>query len=84
MKTTVGQFTIEGDTLTGPTAYMREQSDEKLKAITEGWDVAFNMCSHLSPNVETAILVGLQTDYAGWLGARQLIRALDGGRPAAA
>lgn len=70
-KKTVGQFTIEGDTLSGPKQYMEEQGDAKLALILKGEDTIFNMTAHLSPDVETAVLVRLQTDYAGWLGMKQ-------------
>ena len=38
-----------------------------------GDDAVFTMTCHLSPDVETAVLVRMQTDYAGWLGLRQAI-----------
>ncbi len=79
---TCGRFTYDPDakTLEGPAAYMREQGDEKLARILAGTDVAFNMTAHLSPSVEMAVLVHLQTDYAGWAGRRMLLAALEARR----
>jgi hypothetical protein len=73
---TVGRFYIEGGALYGPALYMQEQGDAKLAGILAGTDTVFNMTSHLSPDIYTAILVALQTDYAGWAGMRQLINDL--------
>lgn len=72
---TVGKFTYDPDaeTIEGPAAYMEDQGSDKLKKILDGKDMVFNMCSHHSPNIQTAILVSLQTDYAGWRGIRELI-----------
>ncbi len=72
MKTTVGRFTLDGNTLTGPQQYMREQGDARLANMLAGNDPVFNASAHLSPNIETAILVWLQTDYAAWAGAQEL------------
>ncbi len=81
---TVGRFYIEDGALYGPALYMQEQGDAKLAGILAGTDTVFNMTAHYSPDLETAILVALQTDYAGWAGARQLIQMLDNERPATA
>ncbi len=72
MKTTVGRFTLDGTTLTGPQRYMREQGDARLAKMLAGEDPVFNASAHLSPNIETAILVWLQTDYAAWAGMQEL------------
>lgn len=69
---TVGRFTIEDGTLIGPAEYMKEQGNAKLDKILAGKNTIFNMTSHQSPNIETAILVHLQTDFAGWLGMREV------------
>ena len=68
---TVGRFTLTDGSLSGPAAYMTEQGNAKLDRILNGHDTVFNMTSHLSPDIETAILVALQTDFAGWLGFKQ-------------
>jgi len=81
METTVGRFTLDEDgTLTGPADYLREQGNEKLDRILSGDDVAFNMTAHLSPSVEVAILVHLQTDFAGWVGQKQMESWIGGSR----
>ncbi|CAG0947552.1 hypothetical protein ANRL1_04260 [Anaerolineae bacterium] len=46
-------------------------SDTLVDWILAGEDTIFNMTNHQSPDIETAILVRLQTDYAGWLGLKQ-------------
>jgi hypothetical protein len=71
---TVGKFTIDDEGgLLGPGDYMREQGDAKLGNILAGIDLIFNMTAPYSPDLETAILVALQTDYAGWKGMRQFL-----------
>ena len=67
----VGQFTYEVDILLGPRDYMLEQGNSLLDKILAGEDTIFNMTRDQSPDIETAILVRLQTDYAGWLGLKQ-------------
>ena len=68
---TVGKFVYENGSISGPALYMEEQGNRRLGQILSGHDVVFNMSAHLSPNIETAILVLMQTDYAGWAGSRQ-------------
>jgi len=68
----VKAFKLEDGILTGPADYMKEQGNAKLDAILAGKDLCFNMTSHLSPSVEVAILVHLQTDFAGWKGMKQV------------
>lgn len=67
----VGHFTYEDGILLGPRDYMLEQGNALLDKILTGEDTIFNMTKDQSPDVETAILVRLQTDYAGWLGIKQ-------------
>ncbi len=69
-KLTVGEFIYEDGCISGPATYMQEQGDARLQQILSGHDAVFNMSAHYSPNIETAILVLMQTDYAGWKGAR--------------
>ena len=73
MAATAGRFTIEGDSITGPGDYMNEQGNAKLDKILAGNDTVFNMCVGYSPNIEVAICVALQTDYAGWLGFKEMM-----------
>lgn len=72
MAKTVGRFSIEGSTFTGPQEYMAEQGNARLERILSGNDSLFNATAYLSPDLETAILVWMQTDYAAWAGAREL------------
>ena len=67
----VGDFTLEDGILSGPRDYMEEQGDTLVDRILAEEDTIFNMTNHQSPDIETAILVRLQTDYAGWLGLKQ-------------
>lgn len=78
MVKTVGQFTIDTETgtVTGPADYMNEQGSARLERILSGDDVVFNYGATRSPDVFTAVLVSLQTDYAGWKGTRQLLAGL--------
>ena len=68
---TVGRFELNEGILSGPADYMNEQGNTLVDAIFAGQDAIFNTTAHLSPNVETAILVRLQTDFAGWLGFKE-------------
>ena len=67
----VGHFTLEEGILCGPKDYMENQGNMVLDKILTGEDPIFNMTKDQSPDLETAILVRLQTDYAGWLGLNQ-------------
>lgn len=73
---TVGAFTLEGGALSGPAEYMREQGVAKCLA---GESVVFNVGLTRSPDAETALLVTLQTDYAGYLGMKRFNAARKGG-----
>ncbi len=74
---TVGQFSLdENYILSGPTLYMNEQGNALTDQILAGMDTIYNTTRHLSPNMETAILVRLQTDYAGWLGMKQITEGI--------
>ncbi len=74
MARTVGRFTIDGDSITGPAEYMTERGNELLDRIMAGDDAVFNTTAHYSPDVEMAVLVRIQTDFAGWMGARQMMQ----------
>lgn len=71
----VGRFTFDDETgvVEGPAEYMNERGSARLKSILDGTDVLFNYGCHKSPNVYVAVLVSLQTDYAGWAGTRNLL-----------
>lgn len=74
--TKVGQFEIKGGNLYAPEQYMNERGNARVDEILEGKNTMFNMTAHLSPTPETALLVNLQTDYAGWKGTKQLLDSL--------
>jgi hypothetical protein len=61
--------------VTGPADYMQEYGYKRLRRIEAGEDVlvTYGLKHGLSPNVETAILVSLQTDYARYLGEKQVL-----------
>lgn len=75
---TVGEFQYnpQEHSITGPKQYLDEQGEALLRRITTGDDLIFNITAHLSPDAMTAILVRLQTDYAGWLGIKLLFHEL--------
>lgn len=75
-KKSVGRFTYENGSISGPRQYMEEQGSALLSRIETGQEPTFNATCHLSPNIITAILVWLQTDFAGWLGRKELIESL--------
>ena len=79
MMKVVGSFTLQDGILSGPQKYMREQGNALVDRILAGDDTIFNLTASQSPDVETAILVRLQTDYAGWLGLKQAVGWLKGG-----
>jgi hypothetical protein len=72
----VGAFVYENGSISGPADYMREQGFSRIKLIEGGFDHVFNygVSSGESPSVEVAMLVSLQTDYAGWKGLRDFNR----------
>lgn len=76
---TVGAFTLEGGALSGPAEYMREQGDALVAKCLAGESVVFNVGLTRSPDAETALLVTLQTDYAGYLGMKRFNAARKGG-----
>jgi hypothetical protein len=74
---TVGKFTWDNGIVSGPETYMREQGLAWLAEIKAG---RFPMVvkegyRQNGGNVELAILVGIQTDYAGWIGYRSMFGA---------
>ena len=72
-----GRFTInELDVLNGPKEYMEQQGNALVDKILAGEDQIFDMTSHLSPTIQLAICVRLQTDFAGWLGMQQFTKQM--------
>ena len=72
---TVGRFSIDDDGITGPADYLEAQGNKLIDNIINNRDIVFNMCWRKSPDYDTAILVRLQTDFAGWYGAESFFRA---------
>ena len=72
MKVKVGEFSIENGIVTGPGDYMKEQGCKRLHKIEKGQDSVVNFAIRSGHQVDRAVLVSLQTDYAAWLGAQQL------------
>ena len=67
----IGQFSYEEGILCGPRDYMEAHGRVLLDRILAGENAIFNLTQGQSPDVETAILVRLRTDYTGWLGLVQ-------------
>jgi len=76
MAIVIGKFSLDGNELNGPGSYMEERGFALIDRIEAGQDQTFNLTCHLSPSVEVAVLVRLQTDYAAWLGERELLARL--------
>lgn len=75
MSITVGEFTFEAGTVTGPAAYMQERGNAKLEEIQAGKSVVFNLGAAHAKGAEGLVnlaLVALQTDYAAWKGLESL------------
>lgn len=66
-----GKFRIENGSFFGPADYMNEEGNDRLNKILAGQDTNVNIMGHLSPNLETAICVWMQTYYAAWKGAKE-------------
>jgi hypothetical protein len=79
MTKTIGSFTLADGILSGPQDYMIERGNALTDRILAGEDTIYNLTASQSPDVETAVLVRLQTDYAGWLGLKQAESWLKGG-----
>jgi hypothetical protein len=79
-KVVVGAFTYQDGSVSGPADYMKEQGFAHLRKIESGTDVVFNfgVSSGESPTPIVALLVSIQTDYAGWKGSRDFFAAHSG------
>lgn len=74
---TVGDFSLDTDTgeITGPAAYMRSEDFADWKSrLRAGADPVVN--SGYSPDFFTAVLVSLQTNYAGWHGRETFLASI--------
>lgn len=77
--TTVGRFTFDDETneVSGPAEYMKSEQYKRLIAEIEGGrNHTFRAAIEYSPTFEVALLVTIQTDYAGWHG----MKAFNAGR----
>ena len=72
MEKIVGKFKYADGKLSGPESYMLEQGNKKLDSVLAGNDALFNQSAHYSPDLITAILVWMQTDYAAWKGYKEV------------
>ena len=63
---------IENGKFYGPANYMKEQGNQDLDNILKGKDEMFNQCKHMSPSIETALCVWMQTRYAEWKGRKEM------------
>ena len=82
-KVEVGRFSYDPATgeVTGPAEYMREAGKQRIALIEGGHDHVFNygVSSGASPNAVVAMLVSLQTDYAGWRGHEDMKKRIGAG-----
>jgi len=77
----VGEFTFDGQYVTGPKDFMESESWRHLREqIAHGQNAVLNyaISSGQSPSVEVALLVTIQTHYAGWRGTRDFLRTVGG------
>jgi len=51
---------------------MEERGSDRLDKIMSGQDTVFNAGFLHAPDIETAVLVSMQTDYAAWKGQQSL------------
>ncbi len=72
----VGSFAIQNGTFSGPLNYLEDRGYLLLDAILEGRDEGYNRIVPTSPNVETAILIRLQSDYEVWIGSSDWFRSV--------
>ena len=67
----IKNFYFEGENFYGPASYMNERGNARLDRIISGNDELFNATAHYSPDIETAVCVWMQTDYAAYLGDKE-------------
>jgi hypothetical protein len=79
---TCGRFSYNQETceVEGPGDYMADKGLALIDSIMAGNDVVFNMTADRSPSAEMAVLVRLQTDFAGWRGVQQIANWMGGKR----
>lgn len=65
-------FSIENGTLSGPDNYMTERGNAQIDKVLAGEIPSFAIFLENTPTVEQALVVWLQTDYAAYLGDKQI------------
>lgn len=70
---TVGHFKVENGSFYGPAEFMKERGSQDLNTILAGKNQVFNSMASMSPNIETAICVFMQTYYAEWKGMCEMM-----------
>lgn len=79
---TVGEFTYDptDGTVRGPAEYMASADYERcIASITDGTSHTFASAIAHAPDTVTALLVTIQTSYAGWHGMQGIHRMLGRG-----
>lgn len=78
-KVEVGRFTYDTETgtTTGPADYMRERFADYVKEVESGRHSYLAAFAPQGQSPVVTFLVGVQTDYAGFVGARQVFRAVE-------
>ena len=62
---TVGEFTYQDGSISGPAGFMRSDEWTRTKArIESGTDIVLGMCLEHAPDPVTGLLVFVQTCYA--------------------
>lgn len=77
--TAVGSFTFDSadGTISGPAEYMRSDDYRRcIASIENGTHHTFRAACEHSPSFEVALLVTIQTDFAGWHGAETFNRRI--------
>lgn len=68
----LGLFSLDSNVLAGPAGYLTSPAfDVKMENIKAGRCSVFNYAIQNGSDYGTALLVSLQTDFAGWLGMQQ-------------
>ena len=81
--TTVGEFTFDptDSSVSGPAAFMQSaEYAECIASIQAGTNHVFRAGMEHSPTLEVALLVTIQTVYAGWVGMQRFNATLEAAR----
>jgi len=72
---TVGRFTWDGNHVTGPAEYMKApRGFTEIKQRLESGNSMVVKAAPIGADPITTMLVAIQTHYAGWKGAQELLR----------